>query len=139
MYFQLTKIMQGSVEGNMSALESSSVADPGMIQWTVKYINYLRKSVITSLNLAPGARLHLTRRPHYGEIILFSNIICGRKRIISVTIDIYGSSLSFDLCKSTIFYQDFAHGNLNVFVTIFLWFCSRERVKYKNEKRRKNK
>ena len=36
MYFQLTKIMQGSVEGNMSALESSSVADPGIIQWNVK-------------------------------------------------------------------------------------------------------
>ena len=32
MYFQLTKIMQG----NMSALESSSVADPGMIQWSVE-------------------------------------------------------------------------------------------------------
>ena len=36
MYFQRTKIMQGSVKRNMSALESSSVADPGMIQWSVK-------------------------------------------------------------------------------------------------------
>ena len=36
MYFQQTKIMQGSVEGNMSALESSSVADPGMIQGGVR-------------------------------------------------------------------------------------------------------
>ena len=46
------------------------------------------------------------------------------------------------VCHSTFakvqfIYQDFAYGNLNVFVSIFLWLCSRERVKYKNEKRRK--
>ena len=35
MYFQLKKIIKGSVEGSMSALESSCVADPGMIQRSV--------------------------------------------------------------------------------------------------------
>ena len=58
----------------MSALESSSVADPGMIQWSVEQNNYLRKSVTTSLNLVLGKKLHLTRDHIMAtEIILFSN------------------------------------------------------------------
>ena len=60
--------------GNMSASESSSVADPGMIQWSVEQNSYLRKSVTTSLNLVLGTKLHLTRDHIMAtEIILFSN------------------------------------------------------------------